>query len=176
MTRRDTLPPIQQPSATEVQKYLTKWNEGNNEKLDSALKTLFQVMPRNDDVGEVAVKLAALNGIYSTNIFAVVQVAAHIANLDIDKKLAEPAVDPDLIEEIATFTIKGKARRNYSFATKYCAFHRPDLYPIYDSLVANALNTLLRQGNLTASPRVNVGKLIMPSGIGPSRSSEPTMA
>lgn len=47
------------------------------------------------------------------------------------------------IEEIATVEIRGKARRNYSYATKCCAFHRPDLYPIYDSLVVQVLNTLL---------------------------------
>ena len=40
----------------------------------------------------------------------------------------------------------GKTRSNYSFATKYCSFHRLDLYPFYDSLVAQVLNTLLRQG------------------------------
>lgn len=103
-------------------------------------------MPHNNDLGEVAVKLAALNGLYATNILAVARVAAHITSLGIDERLAEKSVDANLIEEIAAVAIKGKVRRNYSFATKYCAFHRPDLYPIYDSLVADVLNTLLRQG------------------------------
>lgn len=104
-------------------------------------------MPNNTDIGEVAVKLAALNGIYATNIYAVVRVAEHIVGLGIDARLAEAKVDPNLIEDVARVEItKGKSRRNYSFATKYCAFHRPDLYPIYDSLVAGVLNTLLRQG------------------------------
>jgi hypothetical protein len=146
MTPRALLPPIPRPSATEVQKHLAQWHAGNNEKLDSALRNLFEAMPHNTDVGEVAVKLAALNGLYSTNILAVVQVATHIAGLCIDARLAEPAIDASLIEEIATVSVKGKIRRNYSFATKYCAFHRPDLYPIYDSLVHNVLNTLLAQG------------------------------
>lgn len=122
------------------------WHKGINEKLDAALRTLFEAMPRNTDVGEVAVKLAALNGLYKTNIFAEVQVARHIANLGIDARLAGATADADLIEEFATVKIKGKIRRNYSFATKYCAFHRPDLYPIYDSLVADVLKTLLWQG------------------------------
>jgi hypothetical protein len=55
-------------------------------------------------------------------------------------------VKPDLIERIANVEISGKRRRNYSFATKYCNFRRPDVYPIYDSLVAGVLNVLLRQG------------------------------
>ncbi|PBA30413.1 hypothetical protein CKJ65_18695 [Mycobacterium intracellulare] len=90
--------------------------------------------------------MAALNGIYATNILAVVQVATHIVQLGIDARLAEDTVDAGLIEQIATVNIGGKRRRNYAFATKYCAFHRPELYPIYDSLVAGVLNTLLQQG------------------------------
>jgi hypothetical protein len=146
MTGSKELKPIPLPTPSEVQRYLDLWSAGNNEKLDVALRTLFQTMPRNTDVGEVAVKLAALNGLYSTNIFALVQVATHIANLHIDSRLAEPKISADLIEQIANVEIRGKIRRNYSFATKYCAFHRPDLYPIYDSLVQQVLNTFLRQG------------------------------
>src|SRR4051812_26455031 len=103
-------------------------------------------MPKNDDVGQVGVKIAALNGLYSTNMYAVVQVARHIVSLDIDATLAEDVVDPALIEKIANVEIRGKKRRNYSFATKYCSFHRPDIYPIYDSLVVGILNALLKQG------------------------------
>lgn len=53
---------------------------------------------------------------------------------------------PDLIEKIANVDFGGKRRRNYSFATKYCNFHRPDIYPIYDSLIVGVLSALLRQG------------------------------
>lgn len=139
-------PPIPRPSAAAVQTYLAQWRAGNNEKLDAALRGLFETMPRNTDVGEAAVKVAALNGLYATNIFAIVQVATHIVDLGIDARLADDNVDANLVEEITRVTIRGRLRRNYSFATKYCAFHRPDLYPIYDALVAGVLNTLLKQG------------------------------
>lgn len=139
---------IARPSAGEVKKYLAVWDSGTNGRLDAALATLFRMMPRNTDVGEVGVKLAALNSLYSTNIFAVVQVARHIVDLGIDARLAGATVDPELIEDIARVTIKGKSRRHYSFATKYCSFHRPDLYPIYDSIVSEVLNGLLRQGEI----------------------------
>lgn len=142
------LPPIETPSAAEVQKYLEKWRMRNDEKLDSALTTLFQTMPHNTDVGEVGVKVAALNGLYGTGILAVWDLAKHITNSGIDARLAEPAINANLVAEIAHFEIKGNVRQNYSFATKYCSFHRPDLYPIYDSLVAGVLNTL-RQQNKT---------------------------
>jgi hypothetical protein len=139
-------PPVPTPSPDQVRKYLARWRDGDNEKIDAALKVTFAAMPENDDVGQVGVKIAALNGLYSTNIYAVVQVARHIVNVDIDATLAEGVVNPALIEKIANVEIRGKRRRNYSFATKYCSFHRPDTYPIYDSLVVGILNALLKQG------------------------------
>lgn len=143
------LPPITRPSPAEVQKYLAKWRAGNSEPTAAALSRLFREdMPHNTDVGEVAVKVAALNGIYSTRIFGVVQVAQHIVDSRIDDRLAQAAVDAQLIETVAAVTLKGKTRRNYSFATKYCSFHRPDLYPIYDNLVHRLLNAMLRQGEV----------------------------
>lgn len=138
---------IPTPSAAEVQKYLGVWQGRNGEKIATALTTLFREMPNNTDVGQVAVKVAALNGLYATGILAVVQMATHITELDIDARLARATTDAALIEDIARFEIGGKVRRNYSFATKYCSFHRPDLYPIYDTLVAGVLNTFLRQGD-----------------------------
>lgn len=140
------LHPIPIPSPAQVRRYLARWREGDNERIDAALKVTFGAMPRNSDVGEVGVKIAALNGLYSTNIFGVVQVARHIVALDIDDALASNTVAPDLIEKIANVDFGGKKRRNYSFATKYCSFHRPEVYPIYDSLVVGVLSALLKQG------------------------------
>ena len=39
----------------------------------------------------------------------------------------------------------GKRRCNYSFATKYCSWHRPGFYPIYDSRVDYVLRVYARQ-------------------------------
>src|ERR1700754_451892 len=95
------LPPVPTPSPDQVRKYLARWEEGDNEKIDAALRAAFEAMPKNDDVGEVGVKIAALNGLYWTNILGVLQVARHIVSLDIDAALAEHTVHPDLIEKIA---------------------------------------------------------------------------
>jgi len=46
---------------------------------------------------------------------------------------------PGIVDRIAKLTIRGKTRRHYSFATKYCSWHQPDKYPIYDSLVERLL-------------------------------------
>jgi hypothetical protein len=52
---------------------------------------------------------------------------------DIDRRLDE--CDITLVEDLAHININGKAFNFYSFASKYCSHHRPDIYPIYDSYV-----------------------------------------
>ncbi|MEU8189584.1 hypothetical protein [Micromonospora carbonacea] len=141
-----SLQPVPTPSPEQVREYLARWREGDNEKIDAALRVTFAAMPENTDIGAVGVKVAALNSLYATGMLGVLQVARHIVSQGIDAALAEPEVRPDLIETIANVEFGSKKRRNYSFATKYCSFHRPDVYPIYDSLVAGVLNALLKQG------------------------------
>jgi len=48
------------------------------------------------------VKVAALNGLYATNIYGVVQMAHHIVELDIDDALAAEVADPQLVEKSST--------------------------------------------------------------------------
>lgn len=42
---------------------------------------------------------------------------------------------------------KGKNTKKYfySFATKYCCNHRPDVYPIFDKFVEKAINKFIRE-------------------------------
>jgi hypothetical protein len=59
-------------------------------------------------------------------------VARHIVELGIDAKIGVGA--EDVVHEIGYIEVSGKEKRfNYSFATKYCSWHRPDVYPIWDS-------------------------------------------
>ena len=48
-----------------------------------ALRLLLKTMPKNVDPGQVAVKVATLNGLYATSIYGVVQMAHQIVELDI---------------------------------------------------------------------------------------------
>jgi hypothetical protein len=130
--------PLVIPSPILISKYIAKF-----ERLpavaasDQAVSKAFQVFPRNERLEEVLLKVSVLNSLYSTNIFALYKVAAHIQGLQIDSKLAQQSLS--VVEEIAQVDINGKARRNYSFASKYCSWHRPDFYPIYDSYVERLL-------------------------------------
>jgi len=64
-------------------------------------------------------------------------VAEHISSRNIDAKLRDRSLE--LVGEIAHIEINGKLRNNYSFASKYCHWHQPEKYPIYDSYADNLL-------------------------------------
>ena len=49
------------------------------------------------------------------------------------------------MDQIACLTVRGKQRRHYSFATKYCSWHQPEQFPIFDNQVASLLLLYKRQ-------------------------------
>lgn len=126
---------IPKPSSKEIKKYLTKFKEQENYVLqEKSLDKLFHnTYPNNNDIDDVLIKASTLNDFYSTNIFSIFTVAKRIIDLDIDERLNKN--DMELVNDIATITIKGKQKYFYSFATKYCSHHKPNDYPIYDSFV-----------------------------------------
>jgi hypothetical protein len=104
---------------------------------DRVLTRVFLHHPHNDEFEDVLIKVVLLNRLYNTNVIAVMEMAAHIRQLRVDDELA--AGEPAVVGRIAALKIREKTRRHYSFATKYCSWHQPDQYPIYDSLVQRSL-------------------------------------
>src|SRR5208337_3970425 len=49
------------------------------------------------------------------------------------------AGDPTLVDEIAQIKFKDKTWHLFSFATKYCAWHQPDKFQIFDRYVDQML-------------------------------------
>ena len=121
--------------------------------IEDALKELFNQYPGNSDLRHVLLKVVALNSLYSTQITAhsaklpnVVDVAQHICRnaKKIDSALA--AGSPEIVETIAWVSVSNKKdRNNFSFATKYCSWHNPEAYPIYDSNVQRYFEHLQKQ-------------------------------
>ena len=127
------------PCASEVEQYLSKWDELEHYRLqeDALDKLFFTLCPENKDISDVLLKVSTLNDFYSTNIFSVYPVAKHITSLAIDARLK--AGDVTLVGDIQRVVINGSERKFYSFATKYCSHHNPLEYPIYDSYVEKVL-------------------------------------
>jgi len=128
------------PSKIEVKRYLETWDSNDGYCLpEKCLNKLFlKTYPLNSDVDEVLIKVSSLIKLYSLVIFDSVVVAKHIVGLNIDPALREG--DLSIVDKIANVKMNGKIKRKfYSFATKYCSFHNPNIYPIYDSNVDKML-------------------------------------
>lgn len=139
----------QAPTPALVRQYIRRFDEGRDGLVDKALLELFRAFPENARLEHILLKVLGLNALYSTGIIAVPPVAKHILRLDIDTRLVEGA--PELVNDIArTPTGDGKIRRNYSFATKYCSWHVPDAYPIFDSIVGKLISEYQRLDEFSA--------------------------
>jgi len=127
---------ITKPSTEIIRHYLDKWDSLQNYVLqESSLRKLFtKTYPENTNMDDVLIKVCALNDFYSTNIFSPFKVADHIVSLNIDKRLNEN--DLSLVNNIASIKMNHNKQINfYSFATKYCSHHKPEIYPIFDYYV-----------------------------------------
>ena len=128
---------IPTPSKEEVYKYIKKWETLENYvNQENSLKKLFvDLIPENKLLEDILIKVSTLNDFYSNNIFSVFPVAKHILELDIDERLK--VGDLSLVNDIAD--VKELDRTFYSFATKYCSHHNPEVFPIYDNYVLRVL-------------------------------------
>jgi hypothetical protein len=140
---------LERPTKHLIDKYRRQF-ENKNSADEVAIKELWKIFPDNKDYKGVLLKSIVLNTLYSTQIRAIKTVARNIFELDIDAQLRQG--DPQAVEQIAKLTISGKERRNYSFATKYCSFHNPSSYPIYDSIVDKVLRAYQKQDEFLDEP------------------------
>jgi hypothetical protein len=133
---------LKKPTKELVEKYQRQFEYKNTAEED-AVRELFKVFPDNKDYRGVLLKSIVINSLYATQIGAIVAVAQHIFRLNIDARLK--IGDPLLVDQIAKVTFSGKERRNCAFATKYCSFHNPSAFPIYDSFVDRVLRAYQKQ-------------------------------
>ena len=114
---------------------------------EKILKQLQKEYPDHKNKAAVDIKVKLLNLFYSTGIQAVNKMTDNVLSINnIDERLTQG--DLLLVSEIATLRLVGGERNNYSFATKYCALHQPEKFPIYDSIVADTFESLFEQGFL----------------------------
>jgi hypothetical protein len=121
---------------TIVREYIARFDQ-QEAGVENAIAQLLLAFPKNELFEDVLLKVIVINRLYNTNIFAVHAIAEGICKLALDSKLASRSLD--VVNEIADIDMPGKKRRNYSFATKYCNWHAPDEYPIYDSSAGRLL-------------------------------------
>ena len=141
---------LPRPTTADVTKAGKKF-DNENWPIEWTLTQLFQKFPANVDFAEVVVKTKVLNTLYSTQIRAVNIVARHIASLAIDPDLR--AGRPEIVDKIAKVQLSNMTRNNFSFASKYCSWHKATAYPIYDSKVEACLWHYKKQDGFTTFRR-----------------------
>jgi hypothetical protein len=120
----------------------SKQFDNENATTESALQELFARYPTNDNGAHVLLKVTALNRLYSTGIFDLhgmaEQIYLHVK--PIDASLIQGV--PGIVDEIARFLLAKTGNKFYAFATKYCSWHNPSAYPIWDGNVCRYLSCL----------------------------------
>ena len=147
---------LRAPDAQLVREACEKFDR-DNEISEKALAEQFAAYPTNEDASHVLLKVVALNSLYSTRILAVLKLANHIAGHGAKIDAALAAGTAEAVEAIAS--IGHTDLTFYSFATKYCNWHRPDQYPIYDSRVDKYLWLLKKLGMLHTEKLAERGAL-----------------
>jgi len=129
---------LEAPTPERVKAANAKFDQ-ENELTEYTLQELFRQYPGNSDLRHVLLKVVAVNALYHTCIFALDTVARHIHSnhAQIDAALASGS--PEMVDAIARVKVHGKHYNFYSFATKFCSWHNPAAYPIYDAHVDHYL-------------------------------------
>ncbi len=137
--KKKGIPEGYKPSAKDAEWFVNHWAE--EEKFSAPVKAMFKIcqetFPKNINKEEVLLKCAVVNSFSSTNVLDLNTVANHIVNLRIDERLNNN--DLSLVKDISEVEIGEKIHTFYSFASKYCHYHKPETYAIYDSYVAKVL-------------------------------------
>ena len=99
------------------------------------------VFPKNNNLKEVLTKAYMLDSLYLTQSKTkyLDKFAENITQMkDFDQRLKDG--DRKLVNEISYVEINEQDHKTiYSFTTKFCSFHYPEKYPIYDSNVKETL-------------------------------------
>jgi hypothetical protein len=107
---------------------LTQWR-----LTDDALRRLQDALPAFGPE-ESLLKVVAINGLYGTNVFALVRTGEHVERVLAATDLG--TAGPELVESLADVTPLpgGRLRRHVSFASKFAHFFiSADRFPIFDS-------------------------------------------
>ena len=97
---------------------------------------------------EILAKASIINDLYSTSVLDILSVAKHVYSVSNSTGLLDKDGNAkySAIKDMANVSHGGKTIYHISFASKFASFYRPDLFPIYDSLVADVFCRLKRKG------------------------------
>jgi len=111
---------------------------------------LFQTIPLNTTTDHILTKVSAINDPDVSNHGIINDMVAHILNLAIDERLKKG--DLSVVEDIATATFQGHAYHLLHFASVYCNFHRPEVFPIFSDQHLAFYKKYIKENHLPLDP------------------------
>ncbi len=120
---------------------MISWNE-----VDELLLREFREKRENKIFRYIGYKIELVNKLYNCNLKMDKRVVAgEIQKLNLDSIFTKKDVSPEkIVERIANIhPLSYKRSVGPVFASKYCHFHYPEIFPIYDKFSRNALSDLL---------------------------------
>jgi len=110
-----------------IKRFEEKYSE-----IDSLLEMLFKVYRYNTNYSEVLAKVLAINTFYNTRVAGkeIAKLTSHIISID---NLDEMLNKGELAAYQKVSETPEDIKNAFVFASKYCHFHNPKMYPIFDS-------------------------------------------
>jgi hypothetical protein len=140
-----------QPFQETLKKYLDIFSRQEMYFLsDNRNLEVFQKIPSNTSADDILTKISAINDPDVSNHGIINDMVAHILKLGIDERLKKG--DLSVVEAIATATFQGKAYHLLHFASVYCNFHSPDVFPIYSEQHLEFYKRYIKANQLPLDP------------------------
>jgi hypothetical protein len=111
---------------------------------------LFANTPQNLKEEDIRTKVSAINNSDLRDLYIQDAMITHIHNLNIDNRLNSN--DLSLVEDIATITVNGKTHHVLHFASAYCNYHKPDVFPIYSEQFHSFYKQYILENKLPLDP------------------------
>lgn len=130
------------PNITNIQAAKNIYNKvAGWKKIDTLLYDTFKKYPDNNDHDTVVFKSELIDSLYNCSLMMdKTAVGDHIVKLNLDLR-NNPVLEN--IDQIADHKITPKTKRiGWVFSSKYCHFHIPEKYPIYDSFARRSMKIL----------------------------------
>jgi hypothetical protein len=111
---------------------------------------LFKKYPFNTSADDIHVKLSSINDTDISNNALMEDTIKHILNLNVDDRIKRG--DLSVVEDIAHIKTDGKLFYLLHFASVYCNFHRPELFPIYSEQHITFYKKYIKENKLPLDP------------------------
>lgn len=117
----------------------------NWKSADAIIKGYIDANKANRDLHTIAIKVVLINSLYYAGVLAPLKMAIHIKELAYKKGLDDliSKGNPEAVDLISNIRVtEKKTIKCLSFATKYCHFHNPTAYPMFDIYVYNLIKKI----------------------------------